>query len=370
MNYWQKILCILLASLVIAACSSDDPISSKRGEEGAVLPVVFHVLYRNADDPSEYIPASRFAELLRHVNSIYKGGRYGESVDGKVRFVLAQVDERGREMSVPGVHYVRWTEEYPIDCEKFMNGNYVQSRAIIWDPNRYVNVMVYPFAPEGDGNITLGLSHLPFTRSGGNPLQGLEVAPKGRLTKANLSYPHGVSINGLYVWKDEQGKYYQSSKYDTGVKVAYNVLNDDVVVTLAHELGHYIGLLHVFSDESTSVDPDYCDDTPTYVRSLYTQWMARYLAYPPVGGVQLNDLLQRTSPSGTTFVSTNVMDYAMTLGYELTRDQVQRIQSVISTSPLMPTVDENTRSGLPSLPSHFQLTPVVVRCSAPCIATH
>ena len=44
----------------------------------------------------------------------------------------------------------------------------------LWDPNRYINIMVYYFAIDPNSNTTtLGISHLPITVKGTNSLTGL-----------------------------------------------------------------------------------------------------------------------------------------------------------------------------------------------------
>lgn len=37
------------------------------------LPVIFHVLYKDQSDASQYIPAARLKNLLQYVNEIYQG---------------------------------------------------------------------------------------------------------------------------------------------------------------------------------------------------------------------------------------------------------------------------------------------------------
>ena len=87
----------------------------------------------------------------------------------------------------------------------------------------------------------------------------------GKMTKKNISFPLSVSINAKYI-NTLSARYTSSSKEKTfrGYK------EEDVVVTLAHELGHYLGLFHVFAEDRNNgvidscVDSDYCQDTPSY----------------------------------------------------------------------------------------------------------
>ena len=93
-----------------------------------------------------------------------------------------------------------WEESYPIDCDVFMNdetGKYVK---YIWEPNNYINVMVYNFKDdESTNSTTLGIAHIPFSTVGSNYLEGLSKTQKSYLEKQNLKFPYSVSINSLFI---------------------------------------------------------------------------------------------------------------------------------------------------------------------------
>lgn len=91
--------------------------------------------------------------------------------------------------------------------------------------------MVYNFANEpGSNTTTLGISHLPFTTKGANSLAGLSEINVSRLELKNLSFPYCVSINSRFINEESTVTTYKPA---------------DITVTLAHELGHYLGLHHV-----------------------------------------------------------------------------------------------------------------------------
>ena len=114
----------------------------------------------------------------------------------------------------------------------------------------------------------------------------------------------------------------------------------DFVLTLEHELGHYLGLFHTFSEDNTCVDDDYCDDTPTYDRKLYDTW------YAAAGRVTLAEGAQRMNCSGDKFVSNNVMDYDISyLNYFSPRQRV-RVRHVLENSPLIPGPKANRTKGV------------------------
>ncbi|MCM1518838.1 MAG: zinc-dependent metalloproteinase lipoprotein [Pseudoflavonifractor sp.] len=285
------------------------------------LPVIFHVLYKSADDRLQYVDADRLSDILDEVNRKYRDNYRG--VDMGITFTLATADKSGNRLSTPGVEYVRWEEVYPIDCMTFMNdesGRYVK---YLWDPNKYINVMVYNFAEDSDSqSIILGVSHLPLSYSG-TYLDGLSEVEYEHLTLDNLSFPYCVSINSLYA-------------YDQSTATEYNTA--DVTVTLAHELGHYLGLHHAFSETGDVYgceDTDYCADTPTYDKAEYDDYCMYLLANDPEK-FTFDNLVKRSNCSGDRFVSRNIMDYAFSYSDEFTPDQRARTRHVLMYSPLIP----------------------------------
>ena len=222
------------------------------------LPVIFHVFYKDANDPLQKVSSSRLSAILDKVNSLYKNKK--NSVDMNLTFTLATTDKNGATLPNPGVEYIQWPESYPIDCDDFMNdesGKYVK---YLWDPNSYINIMVYNFYSDPNFNfVTLGIAHIPFSTTGNNYLEGLSETKNSHLTLANLKFPLCVSINSLYINEEST-----PTEYTTV----------DVTVTLAHELGHYLGLHHVFAETTngTCEDTDYCKDTKSYNKQEYDSY--------------------------------------------------------------------------------------------------
>lgn len=297
------------------------------------VPVIFHVLYADQNDSKQYIPQTRLADILENVNAyykgetLYKGGDAG--VDMNLEFVLAETDEEGNALSAPGVEYVK-LDNMPLDCEAFMSAK--KNTELLWDPNRYVNVMLYNFAEVDGGNsIILGISHLPLSTSGSNYLEGLPAVEYSYLTKENLSYPKCVSINSLYAYEEttNDGRY---NSYD-------------VNVTLAHELGHHLGLHHAFDENEDSslsaqcINSDYCDDTPSYNRTAYLMNLQAMLSEAAQNGekVSMAEAVKRENcKTGETFSSYNLMDYEISYSDRFTNDQRKRIRHVLTYSPLTP----------------------------------
>lgn len=297
------------------------------------IPVIFHVLYNNQTDNKQYVSQTRLVEILKNVNAyyrgetLYNGGDAG--IDLNLEFVLAENDENGNILTTPGVEYVKF-ESMPLDCEAFMSEKrYVD---MLWDPNQYINIMLYNFAEVDGGNsVILGISHLPLSVNGSTYLEGLPSTPYAYLTKENLTYPKCVSINSLYIYEDQ------------GEKGSYNSMN--VNVTLAHELGHYLGLHHAFDENDDSslstqcINSDYCDDTPSYNRVAYMMNLMAMISEANQQGKTLSmaEAVKRENcKTGEIFSSYNLMDYEISYSDRFTKDQGKRVRHVLTYSPLTP----------------------------------
>ena len=297
--------------------------NANKGELHYKLPVIFHVLYQNESDALQYVSKDRLADILNKVNNYYKDGV--NSMDMNLSFTLATETPDGETLASPGVEYIKWTGEYPIDCDEFMSDESGKNVSLLWEPNEYINVMVYPFKQDNSGTETLGISHLPFTTKGNNSLAGVNETEYSYLSLENLRFPYSVSINSNYINDESDDQYY---------------LTTDVIVTLAHELGHYLGLHHVFTEDKVGtssggcMDSDYCDDTPTYDKIYYDEW---YLLQVESGDADFYTLVKREDcQTGKTFISTNIMDYAVSYSFQFTSDQRDRIRHVLTYSPLIP----------------------------------
>lgn len=349
----------ILFSLLFCSCGGDDGLTKETGidedddnttatiddEYTYHLPVIFHVIYSDENDPLQYVDKTRLSSILDNVNEIYQGNIYGESENIKLRFSLATVDEKGNKLATPGVEYVKWTGTYPIKPHDFMGdetGNYKQ---YIWDPNEYINIMVYNFAKEDDADgITLGLSHLPYAVKNDSALAGLETVTLSHITKSMLTYPHSTSINSLYI-NQESSRYTSPNKGKSG----YTYNSSDINVTVAHELGHYLGLHHMYTEidgktADSCEDSDYCEDTPSYNRVEYNSFVEYYMNHTPKDKYELKELCKRNACDGTIFYSANIMDYSIGYAYKFSKDQKYRMRWVLYNSPIMPGPKKNRKT--------------------------
>lgn len=327
------------------------------------IPVVFHVLYQQGDDIST-ITEARIKTILAQVNELWKGNVYYQSgrytgADGQtasedmgVDFVLASRDENGNATS--GIDYEIYKGSWPISPSDFLTAK--SNIQYIWDPNEYVNIMLFDFKSSRiDGSLTLGQTSMPLTTND-NPLDGLNKTTKRYIAKNKISYTPAVCINSAY--NTTAGKrilYCEWPRYTTTETSGYLSSTDislDINVTLAHELGHYFGLHHTFTEKvngsdmetlDSCADTDYCDDTPSYNRKEYQQELRDLISNAESTGKILSvaDIVKRTNCDNLTFTSENFMDYNYTYGFRFTPEQLQRVRHVLYYSPMIPGPKKN-----------------------------
>lgn len=99
--------------------------------------------------------------------------------------------------------------------------------------------MVYTFKKTSNDSETLGISNLPYQVKGYPEIEGLANGKNYPLNKPG-NFPYCVSLNAAYIDKSFEGTRYTTDKNKKGY--IYNTADPNA--TLAHELGHYLGLFH------------------------------------------------------------------------------------------------------------------------------
>ena len=282
------------------------------------LPVVFHVLYKSESNKKQNVVEGHLASLIDEVNRLYANC----GVDLGMEFVMATHDPAGNLLEEPGVDRHKIAEA-TINSSFFMGygrdpKKYCQ---YMWDPNRYINIFTYAFEDSG----ILGISHFPYVIKP-HALEGTTELEYDA-DWSELPWPQCVSINNEYIYSHE----------------AYYTMTD-VVNTLAHELGHFLGLRHAFSedpvtyDRNVCIDSDFCTDTPTYNKSAYDIFMQACMT----SGGRVDDeekeqlLMREDCETGEEYRSTNIMDYAYTEANRFSPQQAVRIRYVLEHSPYIP----------------------------------
>lgn len=217
---------------------------SATSTQGTVItiPVVVHVIHNgDAVGSNENIADGQVESQITVLNQDYRRmlGTPGYNTndvgaDVEIEFCLAQVDPNG--LPTNGIDRVNlgqssWGES---------NIENTLKPSTIWDPTQYFNIWVCNFGSDLTG--VLGYAQFPS-------LSGLD----GLNNSEGSANTDGVIIGYEYFGSSDiypQGNY--AYPYDEGR-------------TTTHEIGHALGLLHIwgntYNNNSCSFS-DYCDDTP------------------------------------------------------------------------------------------------------------
>jgi hypothetical protein len=195
-----------------------------------------------------------------------------------IRFELASVDPQGNPTT--GINRV----DTDVATFSLLQGNFddiyrsSKGGADAWDPTRYLNVWVSSLENSEPGRVLLGLASFP------------EQAGQ---------YNDGVVCN-----------------YDRFGRVGKVVSPNDRGRTMTHEVGHYLGLFHIWGDETCGDDK--VADTPVQQTSNEGCPNFPTLSGPPCAN----------PPHGDLFM--NYMDYTDdNCMYMFTNGQVARMRSVL-----------------------------------------
>lgn len=285
------------------------------------LPVVFHVMYHNKSDKKQNPDKSQFTKILDAVNKLYAANNM------HIVFEMAKYDDEGEELEEPGI--IRKKVDFKeYDPHEFLKDeDYAED---VQNLKKFINIFVFCFAQSSDESTTLGLTTLPIVPTA-YPLKYL-VDTDAANEYAYLTTPYGVCINNEAIdeWQDEKTV---NPKY--------------IVATVAHEIGHYIGLLHTFSEIECEED-DGCEDTPISDYNNYIEYITDYIAKQQAAGkkITIEEVAKRTDcKTGEEFIADNILDYAYTIGDVFTADQKKRTRHVLKYGALTPgpkLIDYNT----------------------------
>jgi len=206
-----------------------------RDPESAIItiPVIIHIVH-NGEPLGTGANISQ-AQVLSQLDVLNEDfGRSGAGAnnhpfgaDTEIRFAPALVDPQGQLLPEPGIRRINgnrssWTRN---DIQNILKPN------TAWDPLRYFNIWTVQFGGSDQG--LLGYAQFP-SLSG---LQGLDQNEGPGSTD-------GVVIR------------WQAFGRTGNVQAPYNRGR-----TATHEVGHWLGLRHIWGDGGCDVD-DFCTDTP------------------------------------------------------------------------------------------------------------
>lgn len=255
------------------------------------IPVVVHVVYNsNVQKISLEQVKSQIEVLNEDFRKMEGTNGFGDnelSTDTKIQFCLAKINLDNEEFD--GVDYVytpttQFTSRQDVEIMKSSSQ---------WDPEMYFNIWTVAWGGSELGNL-LGYAQFP-EQSG---LQGL-----GGL--GGDSTTDGVAIS--------YRNFGSKQKYPQGTYGNSNFLGR----TATHEIGHCLGLRHIWGDDDNCNGNDFCNDTP--------------VANAPSIGC---DTTQDSCPQPGYDMVQNYMDYsADTCMNIFTPDQVTRMRTVLANSP-------------------------------------
>ena len=206
------------------------------------IPVVVHVIYSGQEvGIAPNITDAQVQSQITVLNQDYSrtGPGYNTNpvgVDTQIQFVLAQQDPNDNPTN--GIDRQSFCQESwsTVDIESILKP------ATIWDPTQYLNL----WSVRLTDNTLLGYAQFPEASG----LDGLSNLGKD------------ANTDGVVVKYNAFGSGSGSSFL---LNVPYNKGR-----TATHEIGHWLGLKHIWGDGSNcSTNTDYCDDTPVSKEANY-----------------------------------------------------------------------------------------------------
>lgn len=317
-NLWQKareaVLTLTNSEQMSQAITIKQEAQAYNDNHHYKLPVIFHVLYYKDTDEKQYVREGHMGKLLDLVNKLYDNCGVNIPID----FVPVTHTPEGELLPEPGVHRVK-TKRSTYDPSMIMSGKTKEISEMMWDPSRYINVFVTKFT-----EIAIaGISQFPILPEP-YELAGMSQAKKGSNINAN-PYPQCVCINNEYI--------YELPKSDNAYEMG------DPSVTIAHELGHFLGLKHAFNQTDNgqtnwNEDTDHCTDTEPYNKFAYDQQLQQYLNTYGIITSKTSEaygtyVMRIHSSTNKKFRSTNIMDYAVSDANRFTAQQNDRVRYVL-----------------------------------------
>ena len=266
------------------------------------IPVVVHVVHNGEPIGSganiSYEQVLSQIEVLNEDFQRLPGSRgFNDHQDGAdigIEFCLAEVNEETTFLDEPGIHRYNgsrnsWTMER-IESEL--------KAKTIWEPNQYFNIWTVSFNSSRDDDI-VGYAQFPSVSG----LSGLALIGGAQQTD-------GVVVDYRAFGSLEKGNF-------PALEPPYHLGR-----VATHEIGHWLGLRHIWGDGGCGVD-DYCDDTPS----------ARAANYD----------CGRQSSCGSFDMVENYMDYSSDTCMNIfTQDQKARMLAVLENSPRRKKLLEST----------------------------
>lgn len=245
-KYLHPLLPLTLLGFILVGCSDDEaPVPTIYR-----IPVVVHVVHNGEPVGSgANISEAQVQSQIEVLNEDFRrqegtNGFNSAGVDTRIEFYLATTDPEGNVLPEPGIH--RYDGGLPVWPTGFATSvDNVLKPATIWDPNRYFNIWTVNFGGFIGRNL---LGYAQFPSNSGLPGLDADEGP---------AETDGVVVGYKYFGSAEKGNF-------PDLNETYNLGR-----TCTHEVGHWLGLRHIWGDGGCQVD-DYCNDTPSSDEPNYT----------------------------------------------------------------------------------------------------
>lgn len=276
------------------------------------IPYVIHVIHNGeAVGTASNIPNSWITAQMAAMNRDFRKANSDianlpavfqpAAADLEIEFCPAVVDPNGNIMSEPGVDRVDrnskgWTAP-PYTSTTYIDANI--KPATIWNTDKYLNI---------------------WTCNLGSSLLGYATFPSTTLLAGLTSSIGTATTDGVVI------SYLAFGDLNPGLTANYNRGR-----TTVHEVGHWLGLRHIWGDASCGTD--YCNDTPTQSTSN-----SGCPTFPKV--------TCSNGPNGDMFY--NYMDYSYDAClYCFTNDQKIRTSTIMANSPRRLSLQSSTVCAAP-----------------------
>lgn len=283
------------------------------------IPVIVHVVHAGAEAGFENnISAERVLSQIIVLNQDFRRTNPDKSntptvfanvaADTEIEFELAVLDTNGNKLEEKGIH------RYEDKTRTSWSTSEIESTLkpkTSWDPSKYLNIWVVTLS----NSSTLGYAQFPEQST----LDGISVDPTTDKPETD-----GVVINTAYFGSNHtdagtftSGSYGLKSPFDRGR-------------TATHEVGHWLGLRHIWGDGDCSAD-DFCADTPN-------------AGNDNDGLTDCSQIVNSCTGDAFDDMYQNYMDYTSDACMNLfTKDQTTRMRTVLENSPRRKEVVANAR---------------------------
>ncbi len=280
--------------------------TSKTGTTVITIPVVVHVIYNGqaigvAPNITDNQVISQITVLNQDYSKLIGTPGYNTNPVGantQIQFILAQQDPNGNPTN--GIDRVSLCQTSWSDLE--MDSTVKPNT--IWDPTQYMNMWSVNFSD----NTLLGYAQFPD----GSTLAGIPTTNGAANSDGVVS---NYDVFGTNAAND--GTFLLNATYNKGR-------------TMTHEVGHFLGLRHIWGDVTSGCGDDYCPDTPK-------SKAANYGCPSPIP-------LSCDTPPVNEMID-NYMDYTDDACMDIfTQNQASRMAVVMTNSPRRSTLKTSTKA--------------------------